>query len=341
MKRTIVPALVTALLIAGCAKEEAAPSKTIQEIQAEKGIPVTTEAVSQGLIRHVESSNGILEGIQQTVLANGAGGTVRSINVKVGQKIRKGATVARMEFDEGSPVVVAQSNYDYAKNLYERVKKLHTEGAVSKEQVEGAKVQYENAKRSLGQARVAEYITSPFNGTVLEIFETKGSKVSSKTPLVKVADLNRIKVQMQINESAINSFKVGQAAFIEMDNDTLWGKVDRTALSANGMTHSFRVTASFDNPDDLLKSGMFKNIYVVVDQKENALKVPFEVVSFEGDRTYIFVAEGSEAVKREVELGIRNGTEFEIISGVEPGEEVIITGLSRISNGSKINVVNQ
>jgi membrane fusion protein (multidrug efflux system) len=332
--------LVALLLLVSCAKKEEVSAVTISEIQAKKGSPVTTAPVGFGKVRRVEKSEGTLQGISETVLANGMGGTVGSIPVKVGQKIGTGRTVARMTLDGGSPVVVAQSAYDYASQVYERAQKLHDEGAVSLEQVEGARVQYENAKRNLGLSKVGVAITTPFSGTVLEIFQSVGSKIAAETPIVKVADLRTIKVDMQINEKAIHLFKSGQKTFIELENDTLWGKIIRTSLSANGMSHGFRVTAHFKNSETKLMPGMFKHIGIVVEEKEDALYIPIEAVNYSDGMTFVYVVNGETASRRQISTGIRNGEHYEITDGLEASDQIIISGTTTISEGSKINIVN-
>ncbi len=341
-KKQITTVILASLLLSSCSKEESTvDNRTIQQMQAEQGIPVTTTPVSQGVIRHIEKANGTLEGQKQTVLANGVGGTLASINVSVGQKVRNGTRVASMNLLGGSPVTVAQSNFDYAEQAYERAVRLHEEGAVSQEQVEGAKAQYEGARIQLGQARVSVNVSAKFSGTVLEIYKTAGTQIGAETPLVKIANLEKMRVQMQVNEEAINLYNEGQPAFLIMDSDTVWGEIERTALSANAMSHSFKVTALFDNPDGDMKPGMFKNIYTIVDQKDDVLKVPFEIVIFEGDKNFVYVQNGTTAEKREVTLGIKNGTELEIVDGLSAGDKVILTGITQISDGTNINVVNQ
>ncbi len=331
-----------ALLFVSCAKkDESSDPETIQQIQEKIGVPVTVQQVSSGMIRHVEEANGTLEGVSETVLANAIGGTLGKVYAEVGKTVKKGTTVATMVLDGGSMQAVSKSNYNYAKKAYQRAVKLHKEGAVSQEQVEGARAQYEGAKIKLSQSKVGDRVKAPFTGTVLEIYQSKGKRISEKTPLVKIADLSQIKVKMQVNERAINLYKEGQRTFIISESDTLWGTITRTALAANAMTHSFRVTAIFDNPDNTLNSGMFKNIYVIVDEKTNSLKVPFEIVSFEGEKSFIYVAEGGAAVKREVVLGIRNGTEYEVVEGLSAEDMVIVTGITMISNGSNINVISE
>jgi len=335
--------LLVSILFVGCEKEEetTTDNRTIQQIQAEQGIPVTTAPIVQGSIRHIEKSNGTLEGQQQTILANGVGGTLASVNVAVGQNVRNGTRVASMSLLGGSPVVVAQSNFDYAEQAYERAVRLHEEGAVSQEQVEGAKAQYEGARIQLGQARVAVNIDAKFSGTVLEIYKTAGTQIGAETPIVKVANLDRMRVEMQVSDQAINHYEVGQPAFIIMDSDTLWGNIERTALSANEMSHSFKVSAIFDNPNGILKPGMFRNVYTVVNQKDMILKVPFEIVTFEGEKTFLFVVNGETVKKQEVTLGIRDENHIEVVSGVTESDILVVSGMNKLSDGTKINIVNQ
>jgi RND family efflux transporter MFP subunit len=345
--KSIVLTLVfsTAFLLVGCntdKKKNVSAPKTMQQIQSEKGIPVTTAKISQGVIRRIERSNGTLQGIAEATLANGLGGTLKEIKVTVGDIVKKDQIVAAMEIDGGSPIDVAQSAFEYAEKAYERAKKLHSQGAISNEQVEGARVQYEDAKRKLGQAKVGVNVLAPFEGTVIEIYQSEGSKISEKTPLVKIADLSNMEVQMQVNEQAINFYKKGQKSFILIDRDTIWGNIDRVALGANGLAHSFKVIARFPNQNHVLKAGMFKQVHTVVSEKSNALYVPLEAVNFTQDNEpYLFSLHNGKAVKKKVTLGINTGYVYEIVQGCAVEDDIIVSGLSMLQDGLKVNVVNQ
>ncbi len=337
----IVPA---ALMFAGCnnQKKEVSAPRTIQQIQAEKGIPVTTINIGQGVIRRIERSNGTLQGAVEATLANGLGGTVKEIKVAVGSIVKKDDILAVMEIDGGSPIDVAQSAFDYAQKAYERAKKLQQQGAISKEQVDGARVQYEDAKRNLGQATVGVNVTAPFTGTVIEIYETEGSKIGSQTRMVKIADLSTMEIQMQVNEQAVNFYKKGQKSFLLVENDTLWGVIDHIALGANGLAHSFKVTARFPNKNRILKPGQFKQVHTIVNEKSDALYVPLEAVNFSGtNEPYLFFAVNDKAVKKSVKLGINTGYVYEIVQGCTADDHVIVSGLTMLHDGSKINVVNK
>lgn len=345
MKNIICLIFVPVLLIlSGCnngAKEQE-PPKTIQQMHNQKGIPVTIGKIGNGVIRRIERSNGTLSGAVEATLANGMGGTVKKINVSLGDRVKKDAIVAVMDVDGGSPIDVAQSAYDYAKKAYERAKKLQEKGAISKEQVEGARVQYEDAKRKLGQATVGVNVKAPFAGTVIEIYETVGSKIGAKTPLVKIADLSNIKIEMQVNQQAIDFYKVGQKAFLLVNNDTLWGSVHRVALGANQLAHSFKVTALFPNANRRLRPGAFKQVYTIVEEKKQALYAPIEVVNFDQDnRPYLYTYENGKAVKTNINIGITTGQFYEITQGCTSDDQIIISGLTMLHDGVKVNVVNK
>ena len=335
----------TAFLLAGCSnqqkKAENAP-RTIQQIQSEKGIPVTTAKIGHGTIRRIERSNGTLQGVAEATLANGLGGTLKEIKVAVGSIVKKDDVVAVMEIDGGSPIDVAQSAFEYAEKAYERAQRLHAQGAISREQVDGARVQYEDAKRNLGQARVGVNVIAPFTGTVIEIYQSEGSKISERTPVVKIADISVIEVQMQVNEQAVSFYKTGQKSFMLMEVDTVWGSIDRVALGANGLAHSFKVTARFPNQKRLLKAGMFKQVHTIVSEKKDAMYVPLEAVNFtQGNEPYLFSIQNGKAVKKNVTLGINTGYVYEIVQGCTLDDHVIVSGLSMLQDGLKVNVVNQ
>lgn len=346
MKRfSCILIILTTLVITGCqngSKETKETPKTIQQIHNEKGVPVTTAKIGKGIIRRAEKSTGTLQGSVETILANALGGTVKKIAVSVGDIVKKDAVVAVMEIDGGSPVDVAQSAYDYAQKAYDRANKLLEKGAISAEQVEGARVQYEDAKRKLGQATVGVNVKAPFDGTIIEIYETAGRKISERTPMMKIADLSTIKIEMQVNQQAIDFYKDGQKSYLLVNEDTLWGSIDRIALGANELAHSFKVTALFPNKTRKLKPGSFKQVYTIVEEKNDALYVPVEIVNFDFDNTpYIYTLSNNKATKTNITLGITTGHFYEIAQGCTSDDQIIMSGLTMIGDGVKVNVVNK
>jgi RND family efflux transporter MFP subunit len=342
--KMMVIVAIAAIALASCGKKDGAKGKsqTIQEIQAIQGIPVTVASAKKSIVRHIEKTSGTTEGIRQSYLANGAGGTLQKISVKTGQRVKEGDVIASMYFEDGSPRSVAQANYDYSEKMYDRAKRLHEEGAVTLENVEAARVQYENALKGLKGANAAEFVRAPFDGVVLEIYESEGTKIDARTQIVHMADFSRIKVDAMVNELNINKYSNGQKAFVIVgDKDTLWGLAASVAVGGIAQNHGFRVTFEFLNPNNKLKVGMFKEIFVIIEEKTDALSVPIDVVVYKAGKPCVFVIDGETAVLRQVELGINSGSDLEIISGLKEGELFVVAGAALLSDGRKVNITGE
>ena len=311
---------------------------TIQEIQAMRGIPVRVETVTPETIRHIERTSGTAEGIRQSMVSNGAPGTIQRIIVRPGDRVRQGQTIAQMFFEDGSPMTVARANFDLAANTFERVRQLNELGAATREQLEGAEVQLENARRSLGGARVAEFLTAPFAGVVLETFSAAGTRIGPGTNIANIADLSTIRIDARVNQLSIGRYAVGQNAFVLVENDTVWGKATSVAIGADASNHSFRVRFEFPNSQQLIRVGTFKEIFVVTQERKNAIGVPIDIVVQRGGQQGIYVVENEIAHFRPVEMGILSGSNVEIVSGLNDGDVVVIAGMTLLSDGLRVNI---
>ncbi|MDR0305046.1 MAG: efflux RND transporter periplasmic adaptor subunit [Chitinispirillales bacterium] len=342
-KMTVIVA-AAAIALTSCGKKDEAKEKsqTIQEIQAVQGIPVTVSTAKKSVVRHVEKTSGTTEGIRQSYLTNAMSGTLQKISVKTGQRVKEGDVIASMYFEDGSPRSAAQANYDYAERMYERVRKLQEEGAATLEQIEGARVNYENALKGLKGANAAEFVRAPFDGVILEIYQSEGTKIDARTQIAHMADFSRIKVDAMVNELNINKYSNGQKAFVLVgDKDTLWGRATSVAVGGIAQNHGFRVTFEFPNPNNKLKVGMFKEIFVIIEEKTDAISVPIDVVVYKAGKPGVFVINGETAVLRQVEPGINSGSNLEIISGLKEKERFVVSGATLLSDGKKVNITEQ
>ncbi|MCL2843857.1 MAG: efflux RND transporter periplasmic adaptor subunit [Chitinivibrionia bacterium] len=341
-KLTKICALVAlSLLILGCGRAaEQERAMTIQEIQAIEGIPVRVKGATLQTIRRIERTSGTAEGLRQSMVSNGPSGTLQRIMVRPGDRVREGEVIAQMFFEEGAPRTVAQANFDRAEATYNRVQRLFEEGAATQEQIEGARVQFEDARRSLRGANVAEFITAPFAGVVLETFSAVGTRISGGTNIANIADFSTVRFDARINQMNIGSYAVGQRAFTLVESDTVWGRATSVAVGADAQTHSFRVRFEFPNPRQLLRVGEFKEIFVITQERQNAIAVPIEIVVSKSGVQGVYVVENQTAVFRPIEMGILSGSDVEVVSGLQEGDVVVIAGMTLLSDGVKVNVRN-
>ncbi|ERP38912.1 efflux RND transporter periplasmic adaptor subunit [Chitinivibrio alkaliphilus] len=343
MKRYLCVYMVIVLSMLGCSSQEGQEEfRSIQDIQDEQGIPVSVSEVERTSLKQVEEIGGTVKGHRQTYISTAAAGIVNRISVSPGDYVQNGQVVASMRFEQGSPIAVAQSAYDHAKRSYERVQRLQKEGAASSSELEAVRAQYENAKHSLGQARVAQYLRASFNGTVVDVLEKEGSKVDTRTPVVLMADMSRAKIELQASERTYERLQKGQRAFLFHGEDTLWGEVTDLSLSAHPLTHNFTVTTHFDNEEDNLRSGMYKQVRLVVHQKDDVITMPFDLIQYDlMGNPYAYVIENGRAKKRDLTLGVSDGMYYEVVSGLSEGDQLVVAGNSRLFSDAAVNVVNQ
>ncbi|MDG5814026.1 efflux RND transporter periplasmic adaptor subunit [Chitinispirillales bacterium ANBcel5] len=340
MKKAAIFSVCFASLFVGCTREHEQAALTIEEIQAKQGIPVKVSTPEVKNLFSVEKAGGTVEGIRQTYLSTAAPGTINRIPVSVGSQVPRGGLVATMEFDEGAPLTVAQSAYVYASESLNRIEELFEEGAVSQGEVEKVRAQYEQARHRKGQATVAQFIRAPFAGTVVEILESQGTKADVKTPVVLLADLSEVLIDLRVHDRAIHRYQKGQRAYIVTEADTLWGTVERTSLSAHPLTHGFKVTVRFPNDKRILRPGMYRQVFTVTEERSEVLSIPVESLRRDGDEWYVYTVTNGITEKRAVVPGISSGGMIEIVSGLSEDEAVVVRGTSKINHNQKVNIIN-
>ncbi|MBD3317607.1 MAG: efflux RND transporter periplasmic adaptor subunit, partial [Chitinivibrionales bacterium] len=294
----------------------------------------------RGNLRAVEIVGGTVEGISQTVVSTGAGGTVKRIVAGVGSRVAENGVVAVVEPDGASPYTMAKAQYDQIKKSYERVKALADEGAVPQETIDQVEAAYIAAREQLRAARKAENVPAPFGGTVIEVYEQPKSKVGPGTPIAKIARWDKIRVEIEVNERLISNYSPGQRAYIVAEGDTLWGEIEKVALGANAMTHAFPVWAVFPNPGLRIKPGAYVVVNVITRTAQSALHVPMDVVTVKEDGAWVYTVTGGVARRKIVKHGLRSEGFLEITEGLTEGEKVVVRGASLLSDGAKVRIVN-
>ena len=188
-------------------------------------------------------------------------------------------------------------------------------------------------RRTLDNAR----ITAPRAGTLTWINDHIGEQVNEGTRLAVVADLSRFKVKGQIPDAYASKVTIGSRAVVTVGRKEFDGYVSNlTPLSENGVI-SFEV--SLDTPSDpALHSGLKTDIHIIYGLVDDALRLP-RGVYYSGPGEYeLYVADGDELTARQVTLGDSNNRWVEVKSGLNPGEQVVISDMSNHKNTKTIKL---
>jgi len=207
-------------------------------------------------------------------------------------------------------------------------------------QVDGAKAALDIAKLELAKARVElskATITASFDGIVADIYINEGQQLSSMTyanPAICLIDPSEIKMNGVIDEIDISKVKLGQEADIILDalpDKEVRGRV--TFISQAGTIQagvvSYKTIITLENPDEELRDGMSATAEIIIDRHENVLLIPNRAIQGSWDNPWVEVVVDEQTEQRRVTLGLSDGVNTEVLSGVEEGEKVVLPSVSR------------
>lgn len=339
--RMIAPAVLGLLLVqvwSGCGRKEQA-AESITDIQKREGIPVRVRKMAPCTLRRIEALGGTAEGIAQATVESGVPGRIVSVKVVPGSRVKQGAVLVIMDPDIASPLEMARAQHGQTERSLNRIKALADEGGVSREVVEQVETAYAVAKEQLSAAREAVQLVAPFAGTVLEVMQPVNRKIGSGAPVVKMARMDKMRVELSANESVAGSLAKGQRAFVVADGDTVWGRLEEVSLGADEASHAFAVTAVFGNPGMKIKPGTYVTVSVITQELKDVLSLSLETVDTEDGRHRVYVVRDKSANLVDVELGIRGNRACEVRSGLHEGDMVVVGGASLLRDGSSVLIV--
>ncbi len=173
-------------------------------------------------------------------------------------------------------------------------------------------------------------IVAPSNGFVLELLAREGAQLTPGMPLMKIADLSQVWLNVEIPEAQANWVSAGQSAEARLKSlpgKVFEGKVDYLYPQLDIGTRTLKARLVFDNPDAALRPGMFADVSLFGGPQRDVLLVPSEAVIHTGTRTVVMVAESEGRYRpAHVELGPERNGETVILSGLEAGQQVVVSG---------------
>ncbi len=200
----------------------------------------------------------------------------------------------------------------------------------------------EKAKQPWRQVKVR----SSYSGTVTELPVAEGAYVEAGTPLYHTADLGNIWVQLDAYESDLPRVRVGRKVELEVESfpgETFRGKVAFVDPVVDPSHRTTRVRVEVPNPERKLRPGMFARAVLHAPDKkreEGTLVIPATAALFTGKRSVVYVevpeSKGGGYEPREVELGVRSGDVYPVISGLNEGERVVSRGVFAVDSDLQI-----
>ena len=335
--KTLSLALLSAGLLASCSSSSS--SKATEEQSADT---VRLVEVAPAEMRALSLSEEFTAQLEAKVVNNitaQAGGRLKQLLVKVGDRVGAGQVVARMEATQAAQ---AQIQLADAKTNFARMDELYKVGGVSKAQWEQAKSAVDQAKLAYGNAAENTVLRSPISGFVTAKNYDNGDMTSPQLPVVVIQQIAPVKAVIGVSEQYYSYLKKGAAATLSVDalgEETFSGIVTNIFPTLDPVTHTVSTEIEVANKDLKLRPGMYARVHLDFGTKE-ALTVPDKAIvrqAGSGAR-YVYVFSGGKAVYRAVELGQQQGDLYEVVSGLNAGDQVITSAPSNLKNGLSVKL---
>jgi membrane fusion protein (multidrug efflux system) len=170
-----------------------------------------------------------------------------------------------------------------------------------------------------------------------------GERVAVDAPVLRLVDLSRLALEAPVPAESIAQVRVGQPVTFRVQGfgeRAFSGRVERINPTTAEGSRSIPVHAVIDNPDGVLRGGLFASGGLLLERVAEALPVPVTALREEGGQSYVYEIENDTVRRRPVEVGIatRNGF-VDVRAGLEPGDVVVRTNLGQLREGAPVRVM--
>jgi len=330
-----VPLLAVALL-ASCAGQGTS-DQTDSETSQKKNVRV--ETVQMVPVDQISTFTASVEANQVNNIAPATGGRIRDIFVDVSSTVRRGEAVATMDdarFEQ------QQTQVATLRRDFERYEELFAVGGISRQQLDQARTQLEVAETALKNLEENTTLVSPVSGVVTARNYDPGD-VAMQLPILTIENINPVKVMVNVSETYWSRVVKGMPVEVQADalgSETFSGKVSIIYPTIDPVSHTFPVEITVPNADLRLRPGMFARVKMNFGNRERPLLSDKAVLKQVGSNDrYVFVVKDGVAFYTLVQLGVRINDKYEIVSGLNDGDRVIVEGNRGLVDGTEVEVV--
>lgn len=331
--------VITLLSVNSCAPEQAEEQKT-------EKLPVRIMKAELTTKDDIISFTGIVQPWEEAHVGSGVPAKIERILVDVDDYVQKGQLLAQMDRTQ---LYQAEIRVQTLKDNLRRLETLKRVGAVTQQNYEQVKAEYDIAKSSLENLKENTQIYSPLTGVVTGRYFSDG-EIFSMTPgpagkpaIVSILQVTPVKVIINVSEKLYPVIE--RRMFAEIGADMYPGKnfsgyVERIHPVIDRATGTFKVEIRIPNEDRILRPGMYVRVGLNLGEKETFI-VPSQTVLRQSgsNERYVFVEKDGIAIRRTVQIGERMDDMLEIREGLKPGENLIVSGQHNLLHNQKIRIV--
>lgn len=341
--------------------------------------PMTVEVarVRRGHVFQMLTVVGNLIGEQTVDVVPRTGGRLIAMNVRLGDRVRRGQVLAKIEDREiveqvrqaeashrvgEATIRQREADLNLAQTNVERSRNLFGRQLLPKQTLDDAEARYLSAQAALdlaraqlaqSDARLQELrinlantnVVSPVDGFVARRELDIGAFASQNQPVASVVDISSLRLVANVVEKDLRAVTVGDRASVDVDafpGEKFSGRIARLAPVLDPATRTATMEVEIANRDGRLKPGMYARVDLTVEDKDNVLVVPkIALVDSQGERGVYQPGEDNKAKFKAVKVGIENNETAEILAGLTEGEQIVSTGAGALRRDDQLVIAGQ
>lgn len=312
--------------------------------------------------RQVLPLSGELRAVSQSSVKALVSGTVRDVMVREGEAITAGTVLIRMDEREyqskveqaRGALLAARGQMNISQQTRDNNQALLDKGFISRNAFDTGNIQYQIAKANAEAAQAAldvaekalrdTTIVAPISGIVSSRTVEPGEKVSTDNKLLDIIDLDQMEMDAPVPASDILHVALGQEVLVTVSGlpHSLPGKVSRINPATQSGSRSIMVYIRVENPDNLLRGGMYAEASLTLAKKDNTISIPPSAIHTQGDQNFVYGIVNNHLKLFPVKLGILGanlqGRAIEITDGLPSGTMIVRNNLGKLQEGAVVHV---
>ena len=319
--------------------------------------PPTSVAISEArseVVPNLLTAVGDLAAVHQVNVTSDVSGRITDIMFTAGSTVKAGSPLIQL-FDgpEQGDLASFKAQAIGAQLALDRAKQLAARQFGPQATADSAQATFDQANAGIAKTEAIisqKLVRAPFDGELGVRHVEVGQFLTAGTQIVTLTDLSTLYANLTVTEKDSAALKVGQTVRILVDaypGRTFEGKITAIEPQIATDTRNIRVQATLENPDHILKPGMFATTTVVLPDKPAVVTIPETAVDYTlyGDSVFLITEKKADdgktsltAVRTFVRSGNRIGGRAEILSGLKPGDRVVAVGQLKLQSGAAVAI---
>jgi multidrug efflux system membrane fusion protein len=353
----IIVGLLLALLVGGLVWFNYFRGQMIAQFFANNKPPPSSVSIAEAkseVIPNLLTAVGGLAAVHQVDVTSDVSGRITDIMFAPGATVKAGNPLVQL-FDAPDQADLAnfKAQATVAQLSLDRAKQLASRQFGPQATVDSAQAAYDPAQAGIAKTEAIisqKLVRAPFDGELGVRHVEVGQFLTAGTQIVTLTDLSTLYANLTVTEKDSAALKVGQTVRILVDaypGRTFEGKITAIEPQIATDTRNIRVQATLENPDHILKPGMFATTTVVLPDKPAVVTIPETAVDYTlyGDSVFLITEKKADdgktsltAVRTFVRSGNRIGGRAEILSGLKPGDRVVAVGQLKLQSGAAVAI---